>query len=108
MCFDDKSLAYLFSSSSAKNDVIMIQELNKAGVGSRPTWGNIHFHITQLDDVIFAVDLQSSSKVLVQEYFHFLTVSVGHGPLYGPCLVLPPPTPPMTILGFLPVQQVTQ
>lgn len=39
MCFDDKSLAYLFSSSSAKNDVIMIQELNKAGVGSRPTWG---------------------------------------------------------------------
>ncbi|XP_015774556.1 PREDICTED: lipase maturation factor 1-like [Acropora digitifera] len=40
MCFDDKSLAFLFSPSSAKDDVIKIQELSKAGAGPRPTRGN--------------------------------------------------------------------
>lgn len=39
MCFDDKSLAFLFSASSSKKEVIKIQELNKAGAGPRPTWG---------------------------------------------------------------------
>ncbi|CAH3036840.1 unnamed protein product [Porites lobata] len=39
MSFDDKSLAFLFSSSSAKNDVIKIQQFQKAGAGPRPTWG---------------------------------------------------------------------
>jgi len=39
MCFDDKSLAFLFSSSSAKDEVIKIQQLQKAGAGPRPTWG---------------------------------------------------------------------
>ncbi|XP_074605963.1 lipase maturation factor 1-like [Acropora palmata] len=39
MCFDDKSLAFLFSPSSAKDDVIKIQELSKAGAGPRPTRG---------------------------------------------------------------------
>lgn len=39
MCFDDKSLAFLFSPSSTKDDVIKIQELSKAGAGPRPTRG---------------------------------------------------------------------
>ena len=43
MSFDDKSLAFLFSSSSAKNDVIKIQQFQKAGAGPRPTWGT-EFH----------------------------------------------------------------
>ncbi|KAL9957161.1 hypothetical protein ACROYT_G038765 [Oculina patagonica] len=40
MCFDDKSLAFLFSSSSAKKEVIKIQQLQKTRApGSMPTWG---------------------------------------------------------------------
>jgi len=40
MCFDDKSLAFLFSSSSAKKEVIHIQQLHRIGApGSKPTWG---------------------------------------------------------------------
>ena len=40
MCFDDKSLAFLFSSSSAKKEVIRIQQLHKTGAAaSKPTWG---------------------------------------------------------------------
>lgn len=40
MCFDDKSLAFLFSSSSAKKEVIKIQQLQNTGAPeSRPTWG---------------------------------------------------------------------
>lgn len=40
MCFDDKSLAFLFSSSSAKRQVIKIQKLQMTGsTASKPTWG---------------------------------------------------------------------
>lgn len=40
LCFDDKSLAFLFSSSSAKREVIRIQHLQKTGAtASKPTWG---------------------------------------------------------------------
>ena len=45
MCFDDKSLAFLFSSSSAKDEVIKIQQLQKAGAGPRPTWGNSSYSL---------------------------------------------------------------
>ena len=46
MCFDDKSLAFLFSSSSAKKEVIKIQQLHKTGApGSMPTWGIIIHYI---------------------------------------------------------------
>ncbi|KAJ7340271.1 Lipase maturation factor 1 [Desmophyllum pertusum] len=40
MCFDDQSLAFLFSSSSAKKEVIRVQQLHKTGaIESKPTWG---------------------------------------------------------------------
>ncbi|KAJ7340273.1 Lipase maturation factor 1 [Desmophyllum pertusum] len=40
MCFDDQSLAFLFPSSSAKKEVIRIQQLHKTGAAEpKPTWG---------------------------------------------------------------------
>ncbi|KAJ7340277.1 Lipase maturation factor 1 [Desmophyllum pertusum] len=39
MCFDDQSLA-LISSSSARKEVIRVQQLHKTGaIESKPTWG---------------------------------------------------------------------